>query len=525
MRITKLLRTLALCSILAAGAAEAENPFAPTGSETVIGKTQVLCNPSKLSDQNVLSGSQLGAADGWSMQCMNTSKQLQSGNAITVDGTQYNPIKLSNGAQNTITLPEGYVANAVTIYAVINADAATTRPCFWKEVDGTTYTSTVDHITSFKDFANPTVSYFKLSGDKNSFTITNSGEQPFVVLVVDYTDTTAPVDPDPVVPDVPAEYADWDIVGDGTTQFKPITEANQGQWSYNGTRYELKNEAEPHVAYVKDNTSASVKFYCAKAGVYSATFNVCSGSNPATVTYEIKNADGVVETSVTMPYNKETGDVVVDFPKQITVGPKTLTVSFAADHSSYICNFHAPSFTWIEEGEASTIPAGYLEIPGTLTLSTTYWTEGGLRIENAATDNPNFGYASNGASATAKVYCSEAGVYSAQFNFYAFYSEGDLKLTLTDEAAGTVETETVYHVASQGVAEITFPSAVTEGKKSLKVAFENVSGSFCANFYAPVFSKAEVGEGAVTEVTVDGVAAEAAVLEALNANGAAVVAD
>ncbi len=477
-----------------------------------------------------------------------------------------------------------------------------------------------------------------------------------VVLTGDIIeDGETPVEPEK--PEVPAEYASWDIIGAGTVQFKPNT--NGGQWSYDGTKYEAHGDADSHVAYIRNNTSASVKFYCAKVGVYSATFNVCSASNPATVTYSIKNELGLAESSVVMPYNKEKGDVTVNFPDQISVGPKTLTVSFAADHENFICNFHAPSFTWIEEGEApewpagwavipgtlNTIdiatdgldaawtkssqnisyevgqfgsitnggwcstnffcdkagayeiaipftwergggqsddvrieitdlttgrkeidqhynyvggktvqtvqlegvmargkksikftfttqsggfitnikaptfnwvgetfeytetPSGYLEMPGTLTLNKTYWTENGLRIENSDTDSPNFGWASNGASATAKVFCKEEGVYSLNVNFYGFYSEGDAVIEVIDALTDNVEAKAVHHLTTQGIAEIALPGKVTVGKKTLKITFQNVAGSFCANFYAPEMVKVGEKFASITDVTVEGATA------------------
>lgn len=191
--------TLALALLAATtGSAYAENPYAPTGNETVIGQTQILYHPTK-DKLNTLSGAALGAPEGWSMQCMNETKNLEQAGSITIDGTAYPTIKISNGAQSTITLPEGLVVNAVTIYSVINKDAATARPCFWKEVDGTTYeTPASDYLTSFKNFENPDVSYFKLKGESNSFTLTNGGEQPLVVLVVDYSEKKT--DPQPVDP-------------------------------------------------------------------------------------------------------------------------------------------------------------------------------------------------------------------------------------------------------------------------------------------------------------------------------------
>lgn len=194
----------------------AENPYAPTGNETVIGQTQVLYNPNK-TKSNILTGADCGA-EGWQIQCTgNTEKKLESGSTMTTPEGKYIPIKLSNGAQNTVTLPEGYVANAVTIYSTINKDAATDRPCYWKEVDGVEYPKPdTDNLTSFKDYANPDVSYFKLSG-KNTFTFTNSGEQPFVVLVVDYSEAKT----EPEFPEIPT-------LGDGALAAPEV-------WPLNGS--------------------------------------------------------------------------------------------------------------------------------------------------------------------------------------------------------------------------------------------------------------------------------------------------
>ena len=167
---------------------EPVNPFAPTGEEVVKGQLQTLYKVTKEKLNPLEGAAQLGeGADGWKVQCMNETKIIEQAGSITIDGTAYPTMKFSNGAQHTVTLPEGYVANAVWIYSVINKDAATTRPCFFKEIDGETYTSDRDYLVSFKDFANPDVSYFPLKGN-NTFTITNSGEQVLVVLVVDYSE-------------------------------------------------------------------------------------------------------------------------------------------------------------------------------------------------------------------------------------------------------------------------------------------------------------------------------------------------
>lgn len=190
--------TLALSLLAAtAGSAYAENPYAPTGNETVIGQTQVLSYNGDKTGANTLSGTLMNAPEGWSMQCMNETKNLTGGISLTVNGQKLTSIKLSNKAQNTVTIPEGYVVNAVTIYSYVNKTAATTRPVYWGEVNGTKYTSTTDYLTCYQDGANPDVSYFRLNSDSNVFTFTNEGEQVGVVLIVDYSEkkNDTPVDP------------------------------------------------------------------------------------------------------------------------------------------------------------------------------------------------------------------------------------------------------------------------------------------------------------------------------------------
>ncbi|MBO7138987.1 MAG: hypothetical protein J6W19_00205 [Prevotella sp.] len=117
----------------------------------------------------------------------NTSKSVSSGNSIKVDGTNYKSIKLSNGAQNTLTLPK--VATGITFYSYVNKDAATDRSCFWKEVNGVTY-ATADasggELTCFKDGANPDVRTYTFDAPTKSITFTNTGEQLCYVMEVEY---------------------------------------------------------------------------------------------------------------------------------------------------------------------------------------------------------------------------------------------------------------------------------------------------------------------------------------------------
>ncbi|MCH5230826.1 MAG: hypothetical protein J1F43_03430 [Muribaculaceae bacterium] len=196
---TLLTLSLAFSGMTAYAVNEGTNPYAPKG-EAVIGKTQLLY---KFDNQkkNVVSGSEIGAPEGWTFECTNREKNIEQSSSITVEGNKYASMKLSNGAVHTVTLPEGYVANAVTIYSVSNVDA-TTRECFWAKVGVDLETPEVGYLKSYKDYTNPDVSYFKLSGDSNTFDIKNSGEQVVVVLVVDYSEPTTT---DPTEPEDPVE--------------------------------------------------------------------------------------------------------------------------------------------------------------------------------------------------------------------------------------------------------------------------------------------------------------------------------
>lgn len=196
-------------------------------------KSVILYNPNK-AKKNILEGEDLGAPEGWSMQCMNTSKNLESSDRMTVNGEEYISIKLSNGAQNTITLPEGCLAQSVTFYAVINNSEPTDRPTYWKEVNGVTYDApATDDIDSYKDFKNPVARTFELGG-VNSFTFTNGGEQFLIVAEVKYTEAPAKEGVDAPVfnPENGATVAPYDYIeitaAEGADIYWRIVESGDG---------------------------------------------------------------------------------------------------------------------------------------------------------------------------------------------------------------------------------------------------------------------------------------------------------
>lgn len=127
--------------------------------------------------------------NGISIMIMRSDKGQSNGNPITVDGMSYKTIKVSNGAQNKLILPEGKVTSKITLYSYVNKDAATDRPSYWKEVAGATYTEETI-FASYKDTANPDKREFTFDA-ANTVTFTNTGEQCCYVLFVEVSDGAA----------------------------------------------------------------------------------------------------------------------------------------------------------------------------------------------------------------------------------------------------------------------------------------------------------------------------------------------
>jgi len=120
----------------------------------------------------------------------NSAKTIGAGKDITIDGAKYKTMKVSNGAQNTLTLPEGLVATKLTFYSYVNKAEQTDRAAYWKEVGGVPYDviSSGGELMCFQDFENPDVRSYTLEKPMNAVTFTNTGEQLCYVLYVDVMD-------------------------------------------------------------------------------------------------------------------------------------------------------------------------------------------------------------------------------------------------------------------------------------------------------------------------------------------------
>ena len=135
-------------------------------------------------------GNLITFSDGATLQITgNKSKTLDSASDITIDGAKYKSIKLSNGAENTFTSPDGKTAIGVTFYSYVNIDNENRTP-YWASVDEQTFTAeTATILKSYKDTENPDIVTFPVNA-KRAFTFKNAGEQLCFLMAVTYGSAT-----------------------------------------------------------------------------------------------------------------------------------------------------------------------------------------------------------------------------------------------------------------------------------------------------------------------------------------------
>ena len=156
-------------------------PVTPPAEE----ETKIYAFPDDASAENLITFD-----DGATLQITgNASKTLSGASNITVNGVEYKSIKLSNGAENTFTCPEGKTAVGVTFYSYVNKDAEN-RPPYWAAVDEQTFTEeTATILKSYKDTKNPDIVTFPVNA-KRAFTFKNAGEQLCFLMAVTYGSAT-----------------------------------------------------------------------------------------------------------------------------------------------------------------------------------------------------------------------------------------------------------------------------------------------------------------------------------------------
>lgn len=144
------------------------------------------------SKKYIMTGNAGDPAEGYTLTIDNTGKGWSELTDTKLTMTQHGneertAIKLSNGAKNILTLPEGVKATRITIYSVINS--AVGRTSYWKEFNGEAIAGENVPMGAWNDVtdrkANPDVRVFPLTGEETEITFTNAGEQLGFVIALD----------------------------------------------------------------------------------------------------------------------------------------------------------------------------------------------------------------------------------------------------------------------------------------------------------------------------------------------------
>ena len=144
--------------------------------------------------KNMMVGAENDEAYGFSLVCTgNLAKSYSAGTTNPKMSIPYKgetllrtPIKCSNGAQNTVFMPDGAKATKVTFFSVVGTNASN-RTSYWKEVAGSSYNETTTTVLDLtKTNPDPNAVSFTLDNVTDKFTFTNTGEQQCVIIYIEY---------------------------------------------------------------------------------------------------------------------------------------------------------------------------------------------------------------------------------------------------------------------------------------------------------------------------------------------------
>ena len=141
----------------------------------------------------IMTGSTGDDAEGIVLTIDNTDKSWSSAEKITIGDNERTSIKVSNGAKNIMTLPEGMSATRITFYSYINS--AEGRTSYWAEFNGAVINGDVPMgawNTVTDRLTNPDVRVFPLNGE-SEITFTNTGEQLCFIIALDVIEAEDPV--------------------------------------------------------------------------------------------------------------------------------------------------------------------------------------------------------------------------------------------------------------------------------------------------------------------------------------------
>ena len=152
-------------------------------------------------DKNTATGKEGTDAEGYTLAITGKVEKNWSSNGynITTPAGEIKEWKLSNGAQNTLTIPEGVHVTKLTLYSFIHSEKNATANG-WKEVGGVDYQAgekdyknvAMGAYTDVADYnTNPDVRVYDIDQTGGTVTFTNGGNQLSFVIGLDIFDESA----------------------------------------------------------------------------------------------------------------------------------------------------------------------------------------------------------------------------------------------------------------------------------------------------------------------------------------------
>lgn len=228
--------------------------------------------------------------DGYVIEMNKEEKAYQYVSDLTIGGNTYRTIKVSNGAENILKMPEGVKANRITIYSVIN-EIANNKVSGWKNVNGTQEYKSIPMGAYKGEGTDYDVRVYSLNNATGQISFTNTGDQLGFVIALDIVDET------------PATTTDITI---GTT--KMATYCNTSAWV-------VPAEMEVYTATYVDN---KVKLNKVTETVIPANTGVVLYGEPKTYTANLTASaaaltenNSLVGTTEDVVMNNETTYVLV----------------------------------------------------------------------------------------------------------------------------------------------------------------------------------------------------------------------
>jgi hypothetical protein len=453
---------------------------------TVASKTE---NCTANSGVNLLSGQ--GEAAGYSLFLSgNLGKTYQSGGKTTINSVEYQFVKLSNGAKNTIYIPSGKQVDKLTLTSYINKDKFTARSCYWSSVAGVSYTvATTDTLKCLNTSTDYDVREYSFEkGITDSLEFNNSGEQLYVIVTLEVSDVQAEVE-EPTEPAEPVYFTttpESGIVGKFTGF--TVTAAEGYTLAVNGRPKYIDIENSDRTVSISGSIAAGFGIGSYKIGTITlaSTTVLPSGYWYVPMPYKI------TETSSGTILYGSTG---------------TISTSNYADTLYYIVpdvkSGAGDSISPLENTVAS-INAFVVEFPNTKAVSTTMTRDNApklVKINKDGSEVTTSTYAIVSASdnkLSMKLYSdiTKAGTYELRIDGTSYsvdeWSGADLVYPLTIAASDSVQKYTIAPEAEEGTVSTISPIVVTFPNASEVVANTSASAGITVTLDDTTITPSEI---------------------------------